>query len=47
MLEPNLGQKAACVTGILSLQAFMNWLDQAPIDDLLMAAAMLGLLFAA
>ena len=36
-----------CVVGILDLQVLFNWMDAAPFDDLLVAAAMLGLLFAA
>ena len=47
MTKPSLGQKVLCVTGILGLQAFLVWLDNAPFDDLLVAVAMLGLLFAA
>ena len=47
MRKPSMGQKVLCVTGILGLQAFLVWLDNAPLDDLLVAAVMLGLLFAA
>ena len=47
MTKPSLGQKVLCVTGILSLQGFLVWLDNAPLDDLLVAVAMLGLLLAA
>lgn len=47
MPKPSVGQKVLCVTGILGLQAFLVWLDNAPLDDLLVAAAMLGLLLAA
>lgn len=46
MPELSLGEKVLCVTGILSLQAFLVWLDNAPVDDLLVAAAMILLLFA-
>ena len=46
MTKPNLGQGCLCVVGILSLQALFNWMDAAPIDDLLVAAILL-LLFAA
>lgn len=46
-MDCSIGEGILCGVGILSLQALMNWLDQAPIDDLLVAAAMLGLLFAA
>ena len=47
MTKPSAGQSVLCVVGILSLQALFNWMDQAPLDNLLVAAAMLGLLFAA
>jgi len=43
--KASLGQGVLCVVGILSLQAFMTWLDNAPINDLLVALVMLlGLL---
>ena len=45
--KPSLAQQVFCVVGILGLQGFLVWLDNAPIDDLLVAVAMLGLLFAA
>lgn len=44
--KPSPCQKVLCFTGILGLQALFNWMDVAPIDDLLVAAAMLGLLTA-
>ena len=47
MPKASLGQGCLCVIGILSLQTLLNWMDAAPLDDLLVAAAMLGLLFAA
>ena len=46
MPKPRWWQGTLCVVGILSLQALFNWMDNAPLDDLLVAAAMLGLLFA-
>lgn len=45
--EPSLTQKVLCGAGILSLQALFNWMDAAPLDDLLVAAAILLLLLAA
>lgn len=47
MPKPSVGQGCLCFFGILGLQALFNWMDAAPLDDLLVAAAMLGLLFAA
>ena len=41
MASPSLSQKVLCVTGILGLQALFNWMDAAPIDDLLMALVLL------
>ena len=46
-MDCSVAEGCLCVVGILSLHAFMVWLDNAPLDDLLVAAAMLGLLFAA
>ena len=39
--KPSLGQGVLCVVGILGLQFFLNWMDAAPIDDLLMALVLL------
>ena len=47
MPELSLGEKVRWFTGILGLHALFNWMDQAPIDDLVVAAAMIGMLFAA
>ena len=47
MTKPSAGQAVLCVTGILGLQAFLVWLDNAPIDDLVVALVMLGLLLGA
>ena len=46
-MDCSVGEGCLCVVGFLSLQALFNWMDAAPLDDLLVAAAMLGLLFAA
>jgi hypothetical protein len=34
MPKPSLIQCALCVVGILGLQAFLMWLDNAPAEDL-------------
>ena len=46
-VDCSMAEGCLCVVGFLSLQALFNWMDQAPLDDLLVAAAMLLLLFAA
>ena len=45
-MDCSVAEGCLCVVGFLGLQALFNWMDAAPIDDLLVAAAMLGLLFA-
>jgi len=47
MTKASAGQSILCVVGICGLQVLFNWMDAAPLDDLLVAAAMLGLLLAA
>lgn len=46
MPELSLGEKVRWFTGILGLQALFTWMDETPIDNLVVAAAMIGLLFA-
>ena len=46
-MDCSVAEGCLCVVGFLSLHALFSWMDQALIDDLLVAAAMLGLLFVA
>ena len=46
-MDCSVAEGCLCVVGFLSLHALFSWMDQALIDDLLVAAAMMGLLFAA
>ena len=46
-MDCSVAEGCRCVVGFLSLQALFAWMDAAPLDDLLVAAAMLLLLFAA
>ena len=41
MTKPSWWQKVLCVAGILSAQAGLNWMDAAPLDDLLVALVLL------
>ena len=45
-MDCSVAEGCLCVVGILGLQALFNWMDAAPLDDLLVAVAMLGLLLA-
>ena len=40
-MDCSIGEGVLCVVGILSLQVLFNWMDAAPIDDLLVAFVIL------